>query len=217
MKKWVIALGACVVAAAAVLGWYLYPTVSDISVDRPLADTPQLNPLRVSASTISLPITIPIDSLEAFLNQIAPDSARGSFPVKVLGATVGRGTWKLNRAPIKMAAKGNKLHFTTRVSGSARYGATVRLAANVSASTSPRVRTDWRMEVSDLRMSGRLSRAELVGISLRSLLQPSTNRLINNLANDIRKSIANDKSLENSARRAWEDICGTFPWIKSRV
>lgn len=108
MKKWLIALASCVVAAAAVVGWYLYPTVSPISVDRPLTETAALQPLSASHSTISLPVAIPIASFTETVNKLAPKRQNGSQRITVLGIYVGSVSWWIQRAPIIVKGETNK-------------------------------------------------------------------------------------------------------------
>ena len=212
MKKWPIGLASCVVVAAAVLGWYLYPTVSPIIVDRPLTGTATLQPLSASHSTISLPITIPIASFTDQINELVPKRESGSQRIRKWGIYLGSMSWWVQRTPINIEGKENKLHLTSNIAGEANYkGAKVKIYANITASTKPTIKTDWRVSVSDLQVSAHVTRAKLFDlISLRSLVQPGVNRITNKLRDDIQLKIANDTSLEWAARKAWRDICGTF-------
>ena len=216
MKKQRIAFICCAAATAAILGWYFYPTIIPISVHRPLADTQVLGPLPPSNSTLSLPITISIKSLEDHLNKIAPQYERGSHPVRVLGARIGNIRWSISRTPISITGKNGKLHLASRVKGSASYGISVDIEANASASTRLDVGSNWRVSMPELRLGAHLSRAKIFNIiSIRSLLQGPVNRQMNKLRNDIHTILAKDPFLENEARKAWAAACGTFLVDKS--
>ena len=213
MKKWLIALASCVVAAAAIVGWYLYPTVSPISVDRPLTETATLQPLSASHSTITLPVAIPIASFTDHINELAPKKMDGSKNLgKIAFIKLGSVSWWMQRTPINVKGKSNKLHLTSNMTGEARYkGIGVPIKGNITASTTPAIRSDWRVSVSDLQLSAHVTRARLFKvISLRSLAQSRVNQEMNNLRKNIQNQIANDTSLEKAARMAWKDICGTF-------
>ena len=211
MKKLPIAFICCAVIAAAILGWYLYPTIIPISVDRPLTDTPELQPLATSHSTFSLPITISIKSFEDHLNKSAPKSERGTHPVRVFRVPVGRIRWSITRTPISIAGRSGKLHLASRVKGRVSYGVSVDIAANANASTNLSIGSNWRVSMPELRLRTHLSRARLFNIiSIRSLLQGPVNRQMNKLRNDIRTRLAKDRFLENAAKKAWAEVCGTF-------
>ena len=211
MKKSSIALICFAVVAAIVLGWYFYPTIVPISVNRPLADTPQLKPLPSSNSTISLPITIPIKSFEDHLNKIAPTSERGRHPVRVLGTRVGNIRWSITRTPISITAQEEKLQLSSRIKGSVRYGVGVDIAANATASTRVSINSNWRVSMPELKLAARLSKAMLFEIiSVKSLLQGPVNRLMRKLRNQIRKSLATSPFLENEVKKAWAEMCDSF-------
>ena len=211
MRKSSIALICFGVIAAVVLGWYFYPTIVPISVHRPLADTPKLQPLPPSNSTLSLPITISIKSFEDYLNKIAPKSERGTHPVRVLGTWIGNIRWSITRTPISITAQKGKLHLASRIKGSVRYGVGVDIAANATASTRVSIDPNWRVSMPELRLAAQLSEAKLFKrISVKSLLQGPANRLMRKLGDQIRKSLATDPFLENEARRAWAEVCGAF-------
>lgn len=208
MKKWLIGLALVGVAAAAVLAWYLYPSVSTISVERPSTDTAQLQPLRASPSTISLPIAVPIASFDSHINKLVPERKEGSKRIKVLISTL---RWWFERTPIKIEGRGGELHLTGRVTGEARLGALkLKLNAKIAASTKPTIRSDWRVSIPDLRLSAEVTRAKLLGISVISYVQPQVDKEIGNLRKDIQEQIVNDASLKKAAQGFWRDMCGTF-------
>ena len=208
MKKWLIGLALVGVAAAAVLAWYLYPSVSTISVERPSTDTAQLQPLRASPSTFSLPIAVPIASFDSHINKLVPKRKSGSKKIKLLFSTL---RWWVERTPIKIEGSGNKLHLTGRVFGEATLtGIKLTLNAKIAASTKPTIRSDWKVSVPDLRLSAHVTRAKLVGISVRSYVQPQVDKEIGNLRTDIQTKFVSDTSLRKAAQRFWGDICGTF-------
>lgn len=216
MKKFILVILFFPVAAAVALGWYLYPTVSPISVDRPITDTPTLEPLPPTSSTIVLPITIPLESLQDYVNKITPETKRGTHAVKVKGVRVGTIHWSFARTPISIVGKDEKLHLTGAVKGSARLGPlSLGLAANISASAQLRVESNWRATLPELQLQAPLSRAKLFRIiSVRSMLQEPVNKEMRKFRNDIQTMIKKDTFLENAAKQGWGQLCNTFPLNK---
>lgn len=192
-------------------------------------------------SSILVPITMPIATLESALEAAVPAHDADSQRIDVArevpdGATL---SWNLRRSPIDLVGKDGELYARTSISGRARIAGTVKLfrgefdkifgkinptsaplsvhadlAADAGMRIAPRLTPDWRVEA-EIQPAVTLREAEvpILGIpfSVRSLLQPQLDKQVDGLVEDLRGKLAQDTSLEDAAREAWDDLCRIHP------
>ena len=208
MKKTLVGLSLFFAAVLVAVAWYIYPTNSSISIDRPQVDTPILQTLPPSTSNVVLPITISLESLEKLANDITPESQRGFIDV-----SLGKIEWFFSRTSVKLFERGGKLYLSSAVNGLAEYGLlSANVAANISASTLLQIDSNWRVLLPELKLKAKLTNAEFFGfIEVKSLLQSRVDNFLDSYTEQIQSEVKNDRELKNLAREAWEQLCNAFP------
>ncbi len=192
-------------------------------------------------SSILVPIMMPINALESALEAAIPTQDAGKQQVDVGpevpdGATL---SWNLRRSPIDLVGKDGELNAQTTMSGRAGIAGTIKvlrgdlgrllgdlnptsvplsvhadLAADAGMRIAPRLTSDWRVEA-EIHPAVTLRDADvrILGIpfSVRSLIQPQLDKQVDGLVEDLRDKLAQDTSLEEAAREAWDNLCRAHP------
>ena len=218
MKLSRISLPLIVVAIAGVLVfvWRIL-SPSRFDPDAPSPKAAQLAPLSVQQSRFNLPISVPIGTVEAALEQAAPRNMSGSEDGPY-GTTIH---WGISRGRLSMSSGNDVLSISSGVNGYLRFTrdlplvgearATFDVGGRVSVSARPRLSTDWHLSP-NLSTHADINEAEhevfnLFPLSVRSRMRPKLQDKVSELRDEFESRITGDDFLERAAMEEWSNLC----------
>lgn len=181
LKCFVVTLGISVFASCSPSGKRFDPQAPDV-VPSALPTMPS------QTSSFRLPVSVPISTVQAVLEEELPTSASGSENDVIWEIDL---SWKARRGPITLAGASNCLDLAADVSGSAMFELdvftlttiteTMNLSGRLMARSDPVLDSGWRL---DPNLSGRVTfqQAEFdirgFTLSARGEVGPRVNRLV---------------------------------------
>ena len=155
-------LGALVLAVLTT-AWYVYFVSSPIRPPIPTSASSGTTPSPTSPSTLSIPVSIPIETLDSHLEGLIPNSWADSSTEEILDELdlSASARWKLHRSALGLSARDAALHARPGFSGPVHLSvdlgpvgvnATVELRGRLLLSTQPQLQSDWQLTIPDLSL-----------------------------------------------------------------
>ena len=201
---------ALVVLAAA--GWAFLRTSARLEIPPPAAREAPLAPLDLPASTLAIPVSVPLEAIGGELNRTAPPSVAGAQD----GPLGSRLNWRVARSPIAVSGVDDALRISGDLNGNLSIeswagSAQVDLKARYHMDSRPRMLRNWRL---DPNLSAELSLDQAthrlfgrIDISLRGTIGPPLERALQVQLGRLQEHIARDDSIERVARELWTRLC----------
>lgn len=198
-------------------------------------------PAAADSSMLSAPVHVPIGVLNSALENAVPSGAAETRPARIGGAVHDDTlSWNFVRGPIALSGGDGWLDASTSARGSARlsgrativrgdlgrllgklnpttipFSASADIAADLRLRARPRLAENWRLDA-DIEASAQIREASIpilniTRISVRGELQREVDGKLRDLADELRRRLADDPFLENAARKAWTDLCKAHP------
>ena len=205
--------------------WYLVwytPEFNSVALD----DIPPQNmPMSSnSESSITVPVSIPIEEIRTFLNDLIPlrvsGEEVGDFFTLALGVD-----WNLLRGPLSLSGNENTIQGTVDARGPITIRAyafydtflemstSERIDTTITASVSfqPRIDSDWNLQVHELQVSRIFREATInpfgIDVSIRTVMSGLFKN--SDLREIIENQFGNVRSLKNDAQLIWSQLCTT--------
>ena len=210
--RWAIILPVAALAVLALAAGVFLRTSARLDTPPPGARGAPLAPLDLPASTVAMPVSVPLEAIGGELNRAAPPSISGAQD----GPLGSRLNWRVTRSPIAVTGANGALRISGDLNGGLSIeswagSAQVDLKARYHMDSRPRMLRNWRL---DPNLSVELSLDQAthrlfgrIDISLRRTIGPPLERALRAQLERLQTHIAGDDSIERVVRELWTRLC----------
>ncbi len=226
MKRILAILAFGVILAA---GVFLSENVSRFDAERPIPNTPALEPLAEQLSRATIPVSIPIDAVEEVLERKTPKRESGLKKNALAGRFAENELiWDLARSDLRVSGRNGALNVATKLSGEARATGAIRLlrkidfsargdvVGSISLTASPTLKPNWRVSPNLSETKIDIQRVDIpikrIGnLDVREHILPGVGITADKLRTQLNRSVARSDFFRQAAKKGWGRLCGSTP------